>query len=285
MKNKKICALLLAVTMVAGTLAGCGGGGSDAPAADTSSTTTDDGSSTAATDDGASSDAGSAASGEVIELTFFNADANQDDPWTDPVAEAITAATGVKLKTTRPVGGNDESEAVALMIAEQNYPDIIFAKGSAGNMIDAGAMIDMTDLIEQYGPNIKKLYGEEFEKLKQSADDPSIYQLSAYVVGGTKFKDCGNIQIQWDALKAKDYQIPQSLEELEAMIKDYIAENPTTEDGLDKIGITLSTSDWHWLITLGNPAGFIADGAPDNGQWIVTEDNKEIGRASWRERV
>ena len=275
-EKQKICALLLAVTMVAGTLAGCGGGGSDAPAADTSSTTTDDGSSTAATDDGASSDAGSAASGEVIELTFFNADANQDDPWTDPVAEAITAATGVKLKTTRPVGGNDESEAVALMIAEQNYPDIIFAKGSAGNMIDAGAMIDMTDLIEQYGPNIKKLYGEEFEKLKQSADDPSIYQLSAYVVGGTKFKDCGNIQIQWDALKAKDYQIPQSLEELEAMIKDYIAENPTTEDGLDKIGITLSTSDWHWLITLGNPAGFIADGAPDNGQWIVTEDNKGV---------
>lgn len=271
MKSKKICALLLAVTMVAGTLAGCGGG--DAPAADTgSTTTTDDG----AADDGAAAtdDGGSAASGEVIELTFFNADANQDDPWTDPVAEAITAATGVKLKTTRPVGGNDESEAVALMIAEQNYPDIIFAKGSAGNMIDAGAMMDMTDLIEQYGPNIKKLYGDEFEKLKQSADDPSIYQLSAYNVGGTKFKDAGNLQVQWAALKAKDYKIPQSLEELETMIKDYIAEHPTTDEGLDMIGISLSTSDWHWLITLGNPAGFIADGAPDNGQWIVTSDNK-----------
>lgn len=60
---------------------------------------------------------------------------------------AITEKTGVKLKTTRPVGGNDESEAVALMIAEQKYPDIIFAKGSAGNLIDAGAMMDMTDLI------------------------------------------------------------------------------------------------------------------------------------------
>lgn len=270
MKNKKICALLLAVTMVAGTLAGCGGNGTSA---DTGSTA--DGGA-AVGDDGAAADTSGAASGDVIELTFFNADANQDDPWTDPVAEAITEATGVKLKTTRPVGGNDESEAVALMIAEQNYPDIIFAKGSAGNMIDAGAMIDMTDLIEQYGPNIKKLYGDEFEKLKQSADDPSIYQLSAYVVGGTKFKDCGNVQIQWDAIKAKDYKIPESLEELETMIKDYIAENPTTEDGLDKIGITLSTSDWHWLITLGNPAGFIADGAPDNGQWIVTDDNKGV---------
>lgn len=275
MKSKKICALLLAATMVAGTLAGCGGdtaSNTDSSATTDNSAATDDG----ATDDGAAAadDSGSAASGDVIELTFFNADANQDDPWTDPVAEKITEATGVKLKTTRPVGGNDESEAVALMIAEQNYPDIIFAKGSAGNLIDAGAMMDMTDLIEQYGPNIKKLYGDEFEKLKQSADDPSIYQLSAYNVGGTRFKDAGNLQIQWAALKAKDYQIPHSLEELETMIKDYIAEHPTTDDGLDMIGISLSTSDWHWLITLGNPAGFIADGAPDNGQWIVTADNK-----------
>lgn len=278
MKNKKICALLLTVAMAAGTLAGCGGGdstGTDAPAASQGESG----------DSGEAAESG-AASGEVIELTFFNADANQDDPWTDPVAEAITAKTGVKLKTTRPVGGNDESEAVALMIAEQNYPDIIFAKGSAGNLIDAEAMMDMTDLIEEYGPNIKKLYGEEFEKLKQSADDPSIYQLSAYVVGGTKFKDVGNIQIQWAALKAKDYQIPQSLDELETMIKDYIAENPKTEDGLDKIGITLSTSDWHWLITLGNPAGFIADGAPDNGQWIVTDDNKGVYKfRSDKERI
>ena len=271
MKSKKICALLLAATMVAGTLAGCGGG--DTSANTDSSATTD---SSAATDDGASNDGGSAASGDVIELTFFNADANQDDPWTDPVAEKITEATGVKLKTTRPVGGNDESEAVALMIAEQNYPDIIFAKGSAGNLIDAGAMMDMTDLIEQYGPNIKKLYGDEYDKLRQSAEDQSIYQLSAYNVGGTRFKDAGNLQIQWAALKAKDSQSPHSLEELETMIKDYIAEHPTTDDGLDMIGISLSTSDWHWLITLGNPAGFIADGAPDNGQWIVTDDNKGV---------
>lgn len=271
MKSKRVCALLLTAAMVVGTLAGCGGGDSSTGAS------TGGDSAPAAQGISDSGDSGdSAASGEVIELTFFNADANQDDPWTDPVALAITEKTGVKLKTSRPVGGNDESEAVALMIAEQNYPDIIFAKGSAGNMIDADAMMDMTDLIEQYGPNIKKLYGDEFEKLKQSADDPSIYQLSAYNVGGTRFKDAGNMQIQWAALKAKDYQIPKNLDELEAMIKDYIAANPTTDDGLDKIGISLSTSDWHWLITLGNPAGFIADGAPDNGQWIVTDKNEGV---------
>lgn len=273
MKSKKVCALLLTAAMVVGTLAGCGGNDSGSTGTSSTPAATDSGDSAAAATDAGTD---SAASGEVIELTFFNADANQDDPWTDPVAEKITEATGVKLKTTRPVGGNDESEAVALMIAEQNYPDIIFAKGSAGSLIEAGAMMDMTDLIEQYGPNIKKLYGEEFNKLKQSADDPSIYQFSAYVVGGEKFKHAGTAQIQWDALKAKDYKLPNTLEEMEAMIKDYLAANPTTEDGLDRIGISLSTADWHWLITLGNPAGFIADGAPDNGQWIVTEDNKGV---------
>ncbi len=265
MKKRRVFALLLAVTMAAGALAGCGGG---------DSTASTDGA--ASGSEGGSSEGGSAESGEVIELTFFSADANQDDPWTDPVALAITEATGVKLKTDRPVGGNDESEAVALMIAEEKYPDIIFAKGSAGSLIDAGVMMDMTDLIEEYGPNIKKLYGDEFEKLKQSADDPAIYQLSAYAVGGEKFKHCGTAQMQWDALKANDYKLPDTLEEFEKMIKDYLAANPTTEDGLDRIGITLSASDWHWLITVGNPAGFIADGAPDNGQWIVNENNEGI---------
>ena len=38
------------------------------------------------------------------------------------------------------------------------------------------------------------------------------------------------------------------------------------------IGITMSASDWHWMITLGNPAGLIADASPDNGQWIIDDE-------------
>lgn len=56
------------------------------------------------------------------------------------------------------------------------------------------------------------------------------------------------------------------------MIKSYLAAHPKTEDGLDMIGITMSAADWHWLITLSNPAGFIADAAPDNGQWLIDDD-------------
>lgn len=205
----------------------------------------------------------------VLELEFYNAD-GEEDSWTNPVAQALTEATGVRLKVDYPVAAQDMKGA--LMIAEQNFPDLIYAKGDAASLIDAGALLDLTDLIEEYGSNIKKMYGDEFDKLKYSEEDPSIYQLSSYSMGGTVYKHSGTAQIQWAVLKENDYKVPRTLAELEAMIKDYMAKHPATESGLSTIGITLSASDWHWMITLGNPAGYIADGQPDNGQWIIDEN-------------
>lgn len=261
MKRRKICSVLLVAAMAVGMLGGCG-----------NNSTPSNGGTTDGTETG-SVDTGVTGSGEVVELTFFNAD-GQEDPWTDPVALALTEATGVKLKTEYPLQADDES--VALMIAEQSYPDMIFAKGDAGSLIEAGALIDMTDLIEEYGPNIKKLYGDEFGKLKYSADDPSIYQLSSYEVGGEKYKHSGTAQVQWEVLKANDYKIPETLDEFGDMLIAYMEEHPTTDDGLETIGFTLSAADWHWMITLGNPAGYIADGAPDNGQWLIDENNEAM---------
>ncbi len=264
MKVKKLCALLLTASMAVGMLSGCGGKGDEG-----NGSTGGDGASAGES----SSGEGAGTEGGVVELTFYNADATEDS-WNDPVAEVLTEKTGVKLKTEYPVSSDDQK--IALMIAEQNYPDMIYAKGDAGSLIDAGALIDMTDLIEQYGPNIKKMYGDEFDKLKYSVEDPSIYQLSSYAMGGTTYKSSGNAQIQWAVLKENDYNIPKTTEEFEKMIKDYMAAHPTTEDGMDTIGITLSASDWHWMITLGNPAGYIAEGAPDNGQWLVDENYNAI---------
>ena len=247
MKAKRVCAMAMAASLIAGALGGCGGNNSS-----TAQTT-----------------AAGGTGGGVVELTFYNAD-GQEDPWNDPVARVLTEKTGVKLKTEYPVSSDDQK--VALMIAEQNYPDLIYAKGDAGSLIDAGALIDMTDLIEQYGPNIKKMYGEEFDKLKYSQEDPSIYQLSSYAMGGTTYKNSGTAQIQWAVLKENNYKVPESVEEFEQMLKSYMAAHPATEDGMDTIGLTLSTADWHWMITLGNPAGYIAEGAPDNGQWLIDEN-------------
>ena len=264
--KRKVVSLMLVSAMVAGMLAGCG---SDSGSSKGGSST-ETGSAAEASSSGETAD--DADDKSPITFEYFNADGKNGN-WDNPVAKAITEATGVTLDVTYPVASQgDAKEDVALMIANDEYPDMIYAKGAATDLYQAGALIDMTDLIEKYGPNIKKMYGAELEKLKWSQDDPGIYQLSYSGVNQKTLTTGGSCQIQWAALKENDYKYPKTLDEYEKMIKSYLAAHPKTEDGLDMIGITMSASDWHWMITLGNPAGLIADASPDNGQWIIDDE-------------
>ena len=264
--KRKVVSLMLVSAMVAGMLAGCG---SDSGSSKGGSST-ETGSAAEASSSGETAD--DADDKSPITFEYFNADGKNGN-WDNPVAKAITEATGVTLDVSYPVASQgDAKEDVALMIANDQYPDMIYAKGSATDLYQAGALIDMTDLIEKYGPNIKKMYGAEMEKLKWSQDDPGIYQLSYAGVNQKTLTTGGSCQIQWAALKENDYKYPKTLDEYEKMIKSYLAAHPKTEDGLDMIGITMSASDWHWMITLGNPAGLIADASPDNGQWIIDDE-------------
>lgn len=264
--KRKVVSLMLVSAMVAGMLAGCG---SDSGSSKGGSST-ETGSAAEASSSGETAD--DADDKSPITFEYFNADGKNGN-WDNPVAKAITEATGVTLDVSYPVASQgDAKEDVALMIANDEYPDMIYAKGSATDLYLAGALIDMTDLIEKYGPNIKKMYGAEMEKLKWSQDDPGIYQLSYAGVNQKTLTTGGSCQIQWAALKENDYKYPKTLDEYEKMIKSYLAAHPKTEDGLDMIGITMSASDWHWMITLGNPAGLIADASPDNGQWIIDDE-------------
>ena len=264
--KRKVVSLMLVFAMVAGMLAGCG---SDSGSSKGGSST-ETGSAAEASSSGETAD--DADDKSPITFEYFNADGKNGN-WDNPVAKAITEATGVTLDVSYPVASQgDAKEDVALMIANDEYPDMIYAKGSATDLYQAGALIDMTDLIEKYGPNIKKMYGAEMEKLKWSQDDPGIYQLSYAGVNQKTLTTGGSCQIQWAALKENDYKYPKTLDEYEKMIKSYLAAHPKTEDGLDMIGITMSASDWHWMITLGNPAGLIADASPDNGQWIIDDE-------------
>lgn len=264
--KRKVVSLMLVSAMVAGMLAGCG---SDSGSSKGGSST-ETGSAAEASSSGETAD--DADDKSPITFEYFNADGKNGN-WDNPVAKAITEATGVTLDVSYPVASQgDAKEDIALMIANDEYPDMIYAKGSATDLYQAGALIDMTDLIEKYGPNIKKMYGAEMEKLKWSQDDPGIYQLSYAGVNQKTLTTGGSCQIQWAALKENDYKYPKTLDEYEKMIKSYLAAHPKTEDGLDMIGITMSASDWHWMITLGNPAGLIADASPDNGQWIIDDE-------------
>lgn len=207
---------------------------------------------------------------EPVTFTFYNAD-GQEDPWEDPVARKITEATGVTLKTEYPTGR--QKNDIMLMVATKEYPDLIFAKGDSNILIENGALIDMSELIEEYGPHIKALYGEEYDYLRYSKEDASIYQLCSNKVGDEVLTTAGTAQLQWAVLQENDYVIPRTLEEYTEMIRSYMEQYPYI-NGRKTIGISISCTDWHWYTTLSDPAGYIANGTTDDGQWIVDEDNR-----------
>ena len=208
---------------------------------------------------------------EPVTFTFYSAD-GLEDTWTDPVAQMITEKTGVTLKMDYPADSNDNR--IELMVATGEYPDFVFAKGSVSTLIRNDALIDMSDLIDEYGPNIKKLYGDEYENLRYSSEDPSIYQLCSDKVQEETLETSGTAQLQWAVLQENQYRVPYTLEEYTQMIRDYMEKYPMI-NGQPAIGISIVCSDWHWYTMLSNPSGYM-NGSADNGQWIVDDEKQEV---------
>lgn len=208
---------------------------------------------------------------EPVTFTFYSAD-GLEDTWTDPVAQMITEKTGVTLKMDYPADSYDNR--IELMVATGEYPDFVFAKGSVSTLIRNDALIDMSDLIDEYGPNIKKLYGDEYENLRYSSEDTSIYQLCSDKVQEETLETSGTAQLQWAVLQENQYRVPYTLEEYTQMIRDYMEKYPMI-NGKPAIGISIVCSDWHWYTMLSNPSGYM-NGSADNGQWIVDDEKQEV---------
>lgn len=208
-------------------------------------------------------------------LRIFYKDQLEDVEFTDPIAEKIRELTGVTLEIEHPVGGDEQ--AIPLMIASGDYPDMIFAKGDTGLLVDAEAIIPLDDYIEEKGSNLKALYGENLQRLKYSEQDPSIYTVGTYSVNGQSWETDGTMQIQHAVLKELGYPEIKTIYQYEDALQKYITKYPQI-DGQDAIGLTLMGSDWRWLITVGNVAS-ATSGIPDDGEWYI---NDETGEAQYK---
>lgn len=220
--------------------------------------------------DGATSD------DDVTVLTFFHADGNLDMNFDDAVAQEITRRTGVRLEITAPMAG-DESTDIALMIAQGEFPDLIYAKSSIDVLIGAGAILRLDDLIAERGDHIRALYGDLLGRLRHTLEQPYTYHLGTFGVNQMIHETSGTAQIQMSAMRELGFPTLESLDDFADAIRTYMELNPTI-NGQDTIGLSLLGSDWRWFITVGNPAGF-ALGYQDDGEWVI---NEETGEATFK---
>ncbi|GIP28012.1 ABC transporter substrate-binding protein [Paenibacillus sp. J23TS9] len=258
----KASVLLLVSALFVGMLAGCGGNSSNSDSAEK-----DNGSNsnqTTTKDDNA-----------PVKFSLFSADPSPN--WTgmkDEVGKIITEKTGVTLDAEFAVG--DPQQKVALIASSGQYPDLISAKNDISKLVDAGAMLDLTDLIDKYAPNIKKVLGDSMKRARYSDDDHAIYAIPTYAgVDQQNFKVSGGFELQHRAVAEAGYPEIKTVQDYENVIKAYIEKHPTDENGNKNIGLTLNADDWYMYITVTNPA-FYTTGSPDDGEYAIDVDTQKV---------
>lgn len=142
-------------------------------------------------------------------------------------------------------------------------------------LVDAGAMIDLTDLIEEHAPNLKKIYGEHFNRLKYSNDDPSIYWIPTNgAIDQVSFDATNGTAIQHRVVKELGYPEIKTLNDFENVLREYYEKHPTTDDGQPTIPLTLSADGWRRMITVTDPA-VMSTGGPGDGEYFINPDTYE----------
>lgn len=244
----------MALTLSLGLLAGCGGNN-------------DSSGSSAAGADGANDTS-------PVTFSFFSSDPNPNwQNMQDEVSKEITKETGVTLDAEFAVG--DPSQKVALIATSGDYPDLISPKGDLNKLVDAGAMLDLTDLIDKYAPNLKKLFGDQMKRLRYSNDDESIYVIPTYsAVDGVTFVAGSGFELQHGAVKEAGYPQVKTLQDYENVIQSYIDKHPTDKDGNKNIGLALSADDWRTSISVTNPAAETTGKSGDGEYYIDPKTNE-----------
>ncbi len=265
-KKWKILGAWLMVLAMACSIAACGGNGGNDASTDALPGATD-------SPGGDSAPAAEQNDASPITFTFFSEDPSPNwNNMQDEIGKAITAKTGVTLDVEFAVG--DPVQKVALIAASNHYPDLISAKGDLNKMVDAGAMIDLAPLIDQYGPHIKQVYGDYMKRLRYSADDHAIYALPTYAgVDQVNFVAGGGFELQHAVLKEQGYPDIRTVQDFENAIKTYKEKHPTI-DGKPTIGLSLNADDWHMFISVTNPA-FFTTGGSDDGEFYIDQKTYE----------
>lgn len=103
--------------------------------------------------------------------------------WDDDTARRVTQKTGVNLNLTKPVV--DDGQKLNMMVAGNQLPDLMTVDKNdpvLQQMIDAGMLWSLDELMEQYAPKMKEILPEEIMSNYQ-ADDGKTYQFTTWIQG------------------------------------------------------------------------------------------------------
>jgi putative aldouronate transport system substrate-binding protein len=209
-----------------------------------------------------------------LTLSYFSFNSDVNASWEGPVYEAISQKTGIALDMEFLVG-TDLMEKVGVMIAGEEYADVINARGLnvPERLIGAGALLPLDDLLASHGPTLTELWGDSLGKLQHT--DGSIYYLSSPRNRPTEIEDMNQgLLIQYDVLEATGWPTPRTVDDVKAILEEYLAQNPDL-DGQSYVPWGLWADSWGYNITVNN-AALWTNGFTDDSDSYVDQDTYEV---------
>lgn len=213
--------------------------------------------------------------GGVKEFDMFIAMPGSEINDGNAVQEKLAELYGAKIKETWLTGQTAE-EAIGVMVAAGEYPDMIEASDGYQMMVDAGALVAIDEYWDKY-PNIKNWLPEsEWNKVRK--DDGHIYAIPQFgIINGRDTATYHNDEAWWiqtRVLKWDNYPEIKTLDQYFDLLQRYYEANPTEEDGTSVIPFTILTDDWRYFC-LENPPMFL-DGFPNDGCVNVDPVTKKV---------
>ena len=263
--NKRILSLLLAATLLAGSMTACGGSGQasspaagDAPSANFNAT-------------------GYPVVNEPITITAMTfAAANSGDFNELSMLKEISEKTGVNVKFDQITGDAWTEKKNLTLAAGSDLPDLFYGGGITDSDIlkygKAGSFIPLNDLIDKYAPNIKKMMDENPDiKTYMTMEDGNIYDIPFFDnFVPENIPEMIFINKVW--LDKLNLAVPTTTDELYTVLKAFKEQDPNGNNQPDEIPLTyFPNATYEGDYSLSGAFGVV-----DNTRHIMIKDGKAV---------
>lgn len=232
--KKKVVSTLLCATMVASLLAGCGSNG------DTAKTTSG----------GTETGTNNSKYEKFITVDVFDSQANYQGIQSGWFGKIVKDKFNMELNVIAPnvAGGGDT--LFQTRSAAGDLGDLIITGGNNGrlqNLVTAGLVVDMTDLLKD-AENVHK-YDNAIEKTAELVKEDGIYAIPSEVSSSAPTTASEGLEpnfgayLRWDAYKAVGYPEMNTMEDLLPVLKKMQEAVPTSDSGKKTYGFSLF-KDW-----------------------------------------
>lgn len=236
MKRIKILALLLSLILCVNLIAACSKTEKASDTSDDVAVTEENESTTESTSETDSSD-GEADEADETEsiyplegnpkLTYWvglasNVSAYATNYSELPFRQNLEKATGVKVEYIHPPSGQ-ETESLNVLLASGDYPDIIeYAwpgyPGGVVKLYNDGVILELTELMEKYAPNLTAYYEANPEIARQVKSDDGKFYLVPFIRGSKELRHTSGPVLRADWLAEAGLEPPKTIAEWETVL-------------------------------------------------------------------